>query len=467
MSERPADDDLTPEGEPSHDDGSGRAHNAARPTPGDPSGEDAPPAGASPADASGAGVTGEGTSDGGISDGGASDDAASGDVDPGVDARVGAAAGSGVPVAGPAASGGPVSAEGEDVALDTLLVTDPAPPKPKLGKGRAVLIGAGISVALLGGAGFLVARPYVSPADFEGGGEGAVTVHIPPGASASDVGERLADAGVVASARSFTDVALEKGKAESLHPGHYRLRQGMAAVAALDLLLSKDAKVVKRVTVREGMRLTEVLDTLAKATGLPLKDFQKSGVAPPYGKTLEGVLFPATYDVEPGTTAKGLVTAMVDRFRTAAADLRLHERAAALGLRPLEVLTVASIVQAEGGRDADYPKIARVIYNRLAAGTPLQLDTTVLYAQGRYTLRVLDRDTRVRSPYNTYLRPGLPPGPISNPGEKALNAALSPAEGDWFWFVTTDPAHRITKFTDKESVFVRYREELNENLGKD
>ncbi|WP_344829995.1 endolytic transglycosylase MltG, partial [Nonomuraea dietziae] len=127
--------------------------------------------------------------------------------------------------------------------------------------------------------------------------------------------------------------------------------------------------------------------------------------------------------------------------------------------------TVASLVQAEGGRDTDYPKIARVIYNRLKGGTPLQLDATVTYALGRRTLKVSLKDTKVRSPYNTYRHKGLPPGPIANPGEKALLAALHPAEGDWYWFVTTDPEHRITKFTDKESEFVRYREELNDYLG--
>ncbi|MER5626851.1 endolytic transglycosylase MltG [Streptosporangium sp. NPDC002544] len=176
--------------------------------------------------------------------------------------------------------------------------------------------------------------------------------------------------------------------------------------------------------------------------------------------------FPATYEIEPGTTAQDVPVAMVERYKQAAEHLDLKERAARKRLTPLEAVTMASIVQAEGGRDPDYPKIARVIYNRIRAGTPLQPDTTVLYAQGRRTLEVSEKDTEVRSPYNIYRRPGLPPGPIANPGEKALIAALRPDQGDWFWFVTTDPEHRITKFTDKESEFVRYREELNRYLGK-
>jgi UPF0755 protein len=122
---------------------------------------------------------------------------------------------------------------------------------------------------------------------------------------------------------------------------------------------------------------------------------------------------------------------------------------------------VASIVQVEACAVPDYPKIARVIYNRLRRGLPLRLGSTLAYAQGSRAVNV----TRSDSPYNTFARKGLPPGPVANPGEKALMAALYPAKGDWRWFVTTDPVHRITKFTNKESEFVRYRRELNENLG--
>jgi len=161
-----------------------------------------------------------------------------------------------------------------------------------------------------------------------------------------------------------------------------------------------------------------------------------------------------------------VLAAPVERYKQVAARLKPRERAKKQGLSPWEAVTVASIAQAEGGRDPDYPKIARVIYNRIRARTPLQMDTTVLHARGRRTLEVSQEDTEVRSAHDTYLRPGLPPGPIANPGEKALIAALQPDQGDWFGFVTTDPEHRITKFTDKESEFVRYREELNKHLGK-
>lgn len=127
---------------------------------------------------------------------------------------------------------------------------------------------------------------------------------------------------------------------------------------------------------------------------------------------------------------------------------------------------MASIVQVEGGRDPGHPKIARVIHGRIGTRTPLRSGTATPCAQGFGAPEVSERGSEVRSPYDTYLTPDSPPGPIAYPGEKTLIVALQPDQGDWFWFVTTTPEHRITKFTDKESEFVRYREELNRYLGK-
>lgn len=328
----------------------------------------------------------------------------------------------------------------------------------------AVVLAAGIG-------GYALAGPYVFPDDFEGAGSGAVTVEIAEGATAGEIATTLAGAGVVASAGAFVKVTEERSRSGSLMPGHYRLRRGMSAAAALDLLTAPESRLVRRVTIPEGLRLPELLDRLAQGTGMSRAELAEAAGdvealgLPDYAQAAEGFLFPATYEVEPGMTPAEVLGAMVERFKSAAADLHLENRSVRGNLTPLEAVTVASIVQAEGGRDSDYPKIARVIYNRIEAGTPLQLDTTVLYAQNRRTLRVSEKDVKVKSPYNTYLRPGLPPGPIANPGEKALRAALRPDQGDWLWFVTTNPERRITKFTEKESDFVRYREDLNRYLG--
>ncbi|WP_246268352.1 endolytic transglycosylase MltG [Nonomuraea typhae] len=349
--------------------------------------------------------------------------------------------------------------------------TAPLPVHPGTSWRAKGLLVAGVAVSMVaaGAGGYLVARPYLMPEDFEGQGSGAVTVRILPGASAGEVGATLTSAGVVASVRSFINATEQKAVAEHLRPGHFRMRKGMAAGAAVDMLLRPETRVVTRVSVPEGMRAEEVFLRLARLGGLSLEELRSIDTEllglPEYARGVEGFLFPATYEIEPGSTVADVLAAMVARFTAAAKDVRLAERAPEVNLTPLEVVTVASIVEAEGGRDADYPKIARVIYNRMEQGMPLQMDSTVTYAQSRRTLKVSVKDTRVRSPYNTYLRAGLPPGPIANPGEKALMAALNPAKGDWYWFVTTNPTHRITKFTDKESEFVRYREELNEYLG--
>ncbi|GAA2575463.1 endolytic transglycosylase MltG [Actinomadura fulvescens] len=315
-------------------------------------------------------------------------------------------------------------------------------------------------------------KATLAPDDFKGRGEGVAMVRIKPGQSAREVAASLEAAGVVASDDAFIKAIKGSSKAGALRPGVYRLRKEMKATAAVGLLFDPATRVQRKIVVREGLRLDETLAALAKGSGIPQAEFAKAAADPAglglpsyAGGRLEGFLFPATYPVEPGTGARSLLRAMVQRFRQAAADVGLERRAGAVGLTPLQAVTVGSIAQAEGGGSADYPKITRVIYNRLRDGGRLQLDTTVLYAQKRHDLRVSEQDTRVRSPYNTYVNDGLPPGPISSPGEAALKAALDPAKGDWKFFVTVDPKNRVTKFTASESEFLHLRDQLNRALS--
>ena len=137
-----------------------------------------------------------------------------------------------------------------------------------------------------------------------------------------------------------------------------------------------------------------------------------------------------------------------------------------MNLTPAEAIIVASLVQAEGGRVADYPKIARVIYNRLDANMQLQLDSTVMYALHRYGILATNQQLQVNSPYNTYQHTGLPPGPIDSPGDAAIQAALHPAKGTWLYFVTVNPKTGVTEFTSSSTTFVQLRAELEKNLGQ-
>lgn len=267
-----------------------------------------------------------------------------------------------------------------------------------------------------------------------------------PGQSAGDVATTLRDTGVVASRTAFLEVANADERARSLQPGTYRLREQMSAASAFELLLDPASRVVARVTIPEGSTVAEILPRIDESTDIPLADLE-AAVADPASLGLpayaegnpEGYLFPATYDVQPGTTAAQLLTTMVDRFEQAAAAVDLEARSADLGYTPHDVVTVASLIEKEVRLERELPQVARVVYNRLDEGMPLQFDSTVNYVLPERRGRLSLDDIAVDSPYNTYENSGLPPTPISNPGEATLEAALTPAEGDYVYFVTVAP----------------------------
>lgn len=310
-----------------------------------------------------------------------------------------------------------------------------------------------ITVLVVGGAGagaWLGLRPILqsfnTPNDYAGAGTTAVNVRIPPGATGSNIASILVEAGVVKSAKAYLDVADDEPSSQAIQPGTYPLKREMSAQAALQVLIDPASRQVKRVTVIEGARVPDILARIAKDTGIPkaqldaaAKDTAALGL--PRGvKGLEGYLFPATYDVEPGTSAADLLRDMVAKTEATLAELDVaakdHHR----------VLTIASLVQAEGRHPEDLGKIARVITTRLGKGIRLQLDTTVHYATRKFTVRTTYADLEVQSPYNTYANDGLPPGPIGSPGLLALKAALAPTPGPWVYFVATNPSTGETKF---------------------
>ncbi|GAA3148717.1 endolytic transglycosylase MltG [Planomonospora alba] len=303
----------------------------------------------------------------------------------------------------------------------------------------------------------------MTPDDYTGQGTGEVTVEIEAGQTAGDVAQTLVEQDVVKSAKAFTNAIAAAGKSSSLQPGVYLLRKQMSAAAAVELL-DPGKQLLDRVTLKEGLRLSDTLTTLAKATGKPLKEFQQAARnaralgLPSYARSrLEGYAFPATYDITPNMSAADILTAMVDRFNETAEKEKLVAGAKELGRTPHEIITIASIVQAESGKADDMGKIARVIYNRLEEGRKLEMDSTVFYGLNKYGIAATNADLESTSPYNTYRRTGLPPGPIGNPGDHAIQAALNPPEGDWRWFVATDPERGITEFASTEAEFFRLK----------
>jgi len=331
----------------------------------------------------------------------------------------------------------------------------------------ALLIGAG-------GGYFYVYTHYLHPPDFSGPGTSTVVVRIFPGDTAAVVGQRLQQEGVVASARAFSNAAKVSSQGRALEPGYYRVHLHMNAALAFALLLRPSARVQTKITIPEGWRLSQIVAALGQATGNPpgyqqaIKNVAALNLPAFAHGHPEGYLFPATYAVQPNTPPIKVLQGMVSRFGQEAASVSLPSAAAHAQLTEADVITVASLIQAEGRNPADFPKIARVIYNRLNANPqmPLQLDSTVMFALHRYGIIASAQQIKVKSPYNTYLHAGLPPGPIDSPGDAAIKAALHPAQGTWTYFVTVDPKTGLTKFTNSFTQFEQFRAQLEANLAK-
>jgi UPF0755 protein len=334
------------------------------------------------------------------------------------------------------------------------------------------LMAAGLYLGLTKGVEW--AKDFFSdPADYPGPGSGSVLIHVEPGQNATDIAHTLKDQDVVASAGAFINAAKARtDDASRIQAGFYELRKKMKANDALSVLADSKNLMTATVTVPEGLRVVDVVDILVDRTKFKRAGFEKAlhdrqalGL-PAYAKgNPEGYLFPATYAFAPDDTPASMVAQMVSRWRQAANDADLEGAAADLGYTPAELMTVASLVEAEG-RGRDMAKIARVIYNRIenpgTAGTigRLQIDASVNYGLNRklgVTLTRAQRDQDTK--YNTYLHTGLPPTPIEAPGDAAIAAAAHPAEGDWYYYVTVNLRTGETKFAKTYDEFLAYKDE--------
>jgi UPF0755 protein len=321
------------------------------------------------------------------------------------------------------------------------------------------------------GGGYYVFSSVFSTPDFEGGGSGDVIVQVHEGDSTTQIGSTFAQRGVVASIEAFTKAAAQDDRIRSVQPGYYQLRMRMSGAAAVELLLDPTSRV-GQLEIRGGVQLDDtrapdgtvapgVLSLISKATcmeqdgteqcvpvdqlraamtdtdpaalGVPAWALEEVGRADPV-RRLEGLLTPGRYNVAPGTTAVDVLRGLL-----ATADARLEASglvagAQSIGSTPYDVLTIASLVEKEA-ITPDMPKVARVIYNRLGAGQRLELDSMVNYPLDLQALRTTADDRARPGPYNSYVVAGLPPTPISAPGNAAIKAALTPAPGPWFFFV--------------------------------
>ena len=291
--------------------------------------------------------------------------------------------------------------------------------------------------------------------------EDDVSIEIASGASGSAIAALLFEKGVVKSARAFFGVAVGDPRAGKIAPGTHIISTELCAKDALNQLLD-NKRIAGLINIGEGAWNLEVFKQMELA-GFPRREIDRviSQYQLPSGfKFLEGLLFPAQYSFATGTSALEAISSMVDRSQT---EFKRSGLLTPVGnFTPQELVTIASIIQAEG-RPQDFTKISRVIRNRLDIGMPLQMDSTVHFVQKlRGNIFLSTKSTLLKSPYNTYRKYGLPPGPIGNPGAEALNAAVNPEVGNWLYFITVAPNE--TRFTASFEEFGQWKIEYKRNL---
>lgn len=290
-------------------------------------------------------------------------------------------------------------------------------------------------------------------------------VSIKQGYSSGDAANALADQGIIRNALFFRLYIIKNGAQDKLQAGDYEMKTGMTYSDALALLIK--GPILKRYTilVPEGFTVDDIANTVAANSPISKDDFLEAAVKSKYdydfledisGESLEGYLFPKTYTITDKTTAKDLVRTMLNQFaqETAALDLTFAKKR---GLTLSEVVIIASIIEKEVKIPEERGLVAAVIYNRLDENMLLQLCATVEFALPEHKESLSYKDLEIDSPYNTYLNPGLPPGPIASPGMACLEAALNPASVDYLYYVLTgtDGSHT---FTSSDSEFEAIKE---------
>ncbi|MDI3420206.1 endolytic transglycosylase MltG [Streptomyces luteolus] len=325
---------------------------------------------------------------------------------------------------------------------------------------------------------------YGSGGDYTGSGTGEkVTVDIPKGAGGYVIGNKLEQAGVVKSADAFVSAQGQHPKGLTIQAGVYSLNKEMSAKAAVEAML--DPKSRNNLIIAEGRRNAWVYEQIDKRLEVDKgttekyakKNWKKLGLPSWAAQNingdvkdpLEGFLFPASYPVAKGQKPGDVLKKMVATASKEYENYNIEGKAEELKLdNPLQLVTVASLTQAEGKTHADFRKMAEVVYNRLDPSNTetyqlLQFDSSFNYLKGQSEINIGEEEIKSnKDPYNTYTRKGLPPGPIGNPGQEALGAALKPTEDGWLYFVATDGMSK-TEFAKTHDEFLKLKEKFNAN----
>ena len=351
------------------------------------------------------------------------------------------------------------------------------PPKKKKRRSGAGTVALLIVIIFLGGivgGGYYAYHWYSKRhADWTGSqGYGSVVVRVMPNeiACSGAMENTLVRDGVVESASAFCSAAKANATGRVLEPGYFRLRKHMGAALAWALLLNPKSRVNKTVAVPDGLRVSKVIALLSAKTGIPVTKFESAlhntaalGLPSWANGNPEGFLWPATYNVEPGTSALSILQMLVKQANTEYASLNLAAKAHTAGFTEYHVIIEASLLEAEVGPQY-YTKVARVIDNRLNQSPPwpLGLDSTVAYVLNKYVYNLSASDLNVNSPYNTTKHAGWPPGPIDSPDLAAIQAVLHPATSSALYFVTVNK-HGLTEFTTDPNQFQIWSAEAKKN----
>ncbi|MDG4780587.1 endolytic transglycosylase MltG [Micromonospora sp. WMMD961] len=335
------------------------------------------------------------------------------------------------------------------------------------GKTFLALLMALLLLGTIGGGAFYgfdrIQNYFVTP-DYDGAGTGEVTVEIKNGALLADMADALVAADVVKSQKAFIEAAEAESRSKNIQPGTYKLRKQMSGANAVTAMLDLKNKIVNGLTIPEGRTAKNIYKLLSDKTKIPVKDFEAAAKDPEalgvpdwwfqredgkkIVKSVEGFLFPDTYEIPPKATAESILKLMVDNFLSVTGEMTFADRVQKeRKVSPYEALIVASLAQAEAGNKDDLGKVARVAYNRAYGEfncNCLEMDVTVNYyleLTGQKTksskeMTAADLDNP-KNPYNRKL-PGLVPTPINNPGKQALEGAMAPPTGKWLYFVAID-----------------------------
>jgi UPF0755 protein len=276
--------------------------------------------------------------------------------------------------------------------------------------------------------------------DYTGVGHGSAEVVIKQGDTGADMAVTLVDAGVVATEKAFNKAFADNPQAASIQPGTYTLLLELPAADAVSALLNPSSRVSFRLGIPEGLTKSEIATKISEKLAIPIEEVNAAiadptaiGLPAEAGGNAEGWLFPATYDIEPGATAASVLAQMTAQTVAVLTQKGVPQDQWAT------VLNKASLVEREARLPDDRPKVARAIENRLARELSLDIDSSVAYGLGKPGTGLTTADTKdPNNPYNTYEHLGLPPTPIASPGSASIDAVLSPAEGDWIFWVTVD-----------------------------